>query len=299
MNRGIRPRLGSGRWAAGIVGFAMLVAGTVFVLDVGFARTPSGETDRARALPTRVEIIDLLGPLRGIPVPFLWSMIGHAGAQQNPRARRAPARLLTWFLPERPDVLYDLAWRRTYDDASLEEGAEAQVDSLLDALDLLDEAARNDPSDGTPLAWQGFHLVTRCADQEGAAARRRAFEQKTGIDPLELADRLLERAAERSDGIDWVRWQRATALETLAVGATTRGADADAAEYLVQAAELWADVEPGRAALLRRLAVAIRDGNQDPAKRLSRSDRSALAADFVFGRDASLWLDRIPSQDRD
>ena len=67
LNRGIRPRLGSGRWAAGIVGFAMLVAGTVFVLDVGFARTPSGETDRARALPTRVEIIAKgVGDLRGV-----------------------------------------------------------------------------------------------------------------------------------------------------------------------------------------------------------------------------------------
>lgn len=291
--------LGGGQRIAGILGFAMLAGGATLVLDVGIARPRSDETDRGFLLPTRVEIIDLLGPLRGVPVPFLWSMIGHAGTQQNPRARRAPARLLTWFLPERPDVLYDLAWRRTYDDASLEDGAEAQVDALLDALDLLDEAARTDPTAGTPLAWQGFHLVTRCADQEGAAGRRRAFEEKTGIDPLELADRLLRRAAERSTGIDWVRWQRATAIEMLAVGAATRGADDDAAEYLAQAAELWADVEPERGALLRRLAAAIQEGDVDPAKRLSRSDRSVLATDFVFGRDASLWLDRIPSQDRD
>ncbi len=263
------------------------------LLAAGLAVFWRGCTREERGLlPTRVECIDMLGPLRAVPIPFLWSEVGRATDKQDRRARRAPARLLSWFLPERPDFLYDLAWRRAYDDASAEADPRRQVEALIDALEILDEAATRPDADGLARAWQGFHLVTRCGDQEGGEARRRAFAEMTGSDPLDLASRLLEEAKRRAPDVNWVLWQRATALEFLATTALETALPDLAATRLEEAATAWASTGGAeRSSFLTRLARALRDRGEPAAAGLGPEDRNTLTGDFVFGRAARLWLE--------
>lgn len=238
--------------------------------------------------PQAAELVRLSGPLRGLAVPFAWTQLGNASARQNTRARRSPAWLLSCLLPERPEIAYDLAWERVYNDGALARDARGECETLLDALAILDEVAALDPENGAALAWQGFHLMTRCADQDGAQARRLAFEQLTGVDPIALADERLAEATRRSPNVNWTSWQRATALEFLAASNLESGTLASAAARLATAAELWKPSNPRRSSLLSRFSISLGPGS--PA--LAADDLERLRQDHVFGRQAASWLRR-------
>lgn len=255
-------------------------------------------------LPTSERLVTRFGPWRGLPVPLAWARIADAEESQNRRSYRSPAWLLSWLLPEEPSMLYELAWRRAYEDAALADDMQGQAAALLDGLAVLDLTARRPGERGNALAWQGFHLFARCGSLEGAEERRLAFQKLTGIDPLAMAQEKLREAGRASTEVDWARWLRAGIAELRASDFLAAGELLDAARSARAAAKIWGERKPARAGLLKNLATSLeadeasrtRDPSTHPtpeSSTLSDEECARLAQDPIFGRKAGPWLRRF------
>lgn len=271
--------------ARSIAGAALLASGLAMLAQ-----------DPPSSWPSATSVVPHAGPLRGLPVPFAWARFGAAEEEQNRRALRSPAWLLAWLIPEQPEMIYELAWRRAYDDAAFARDLRGQAEALVDALEILDFAASIRGQRGAALAWQGFHLHARCASLEGADARRAAFRDLTGLDPLVLAIQKLEEAQAYDARVDWPRWMQAS-TEEFRGAAAIEGEDWPLArDALRRAAEIWTSRKPARSALLGRLAAAVEAlAQQRPlhSATLSREDCELLTQDLIFGRKTARFVRRF------
>ncbi|PIE23932.1 MAG: hypothetical protein CSA62_05945 [Planctomycetota bacterium] len=215
------------------------------------------------------EILQSTGLLRGLAVPFLWTGLGDAAQKGELRQALNLGRLLLRVVPEYEMLWQALALRYAYQLPLAKSSPEREAGRLMEALVILEEAGRRWPHRAEPRSLAAFLLYDRCLGQGAAAqARRRAFEELSGLDTEQQAAKLLA-AAGRIRGaplaVDALAPQ--LALSTLA-----RGERQLAAQLLERAASLLAEFpEP------------------DPAERAEEEIRRQLYQRFAR------WLRENPS----
>ncbi len=225
--------------------------------------------------------LELTGPFRTLPLPFVWSAWNAANRRHDVAGIRATGRWLTWLSPQRRDLFLGHAWDLAHNLASLESSPERRARLLLEAVDLLDEGLRLHPRTWLFPAHAGFHLQT-CAEHDSALIP--VFQRLTGQDPLQLAKRYFQAARRLAPGIRWLAWQEALSDELSAVLAFLAG-DRQAASQQLRHAIALRTANPTRRALLERTAEAI----ERRLSRLPRDLSAKLRKDPVLSRIADRW----------
>ena len=184
------------------------------------------------------ELLQSTGLARGLAVPFLWSGLGEAIEEGELQQALGLGRLLLRVVPEYEMLWQALALRYAYQLPKSERRIEREAARLVEALVLLEEASRRQPTLADPQALAAFLLYDRCLGQnEEQRERRSAFEQMTGLDAEEQAAAALATAGQL----------RGTPLAVdalgpgLALSSLARGERRLAARLLERAAALLAE----------------------------------------------------------
>ena len=202
-------------------------------------------------------VLGLSGPLRGLPLPFLWSALQEADLNFAHDRRRAIARWMLWLMPERKDLFLGFAWWLAHDQTSIESDSALKATRLLEALELLEEGAARWPDDHEFPAMAGFHLRHRAAALEGGPALAKAFLEATGRNPNVVAGEYFDRARKLAPEIKWLSWYQAHARLLHAIDAFHAAKPAQAARELREGARLLEALNRDRARLCSDLATHL------------------------------------------
>ena len=261
--RALAPRV-----VSGLLGLALLALGTT--------RCSARRVDELR----EEHVLGLSGPLRGLPLPFLWNALQDAELVFAHDQRRAVARWMLWLMPERKDLFLGFAWWLAHNQTSIESDAALKATRLLEALELLEEGAARWPNDHEFPAMAGFHLRHRCDALEGGAEIAEAFFRATGLRANDKAREYIDRARKLAPQIEWLKWYQAHARLLRAIDAF-HGSDAERAVRELRAgAALLEPLDAERARLCRDLASQLETGQKPIPKQLE--DR--IRADHVLRR---------------
>jgi hypothetical protein len=240
--------------------------------------------------PDTAEIVRLCGPLRALPVPFLWLAWRHARRGNDLQMAAAIGRWLPWLLPERDDLFRAFALELAFDVAAQTSDVEQKARLLADALRLLEQGAELHP--GALEIARAAVLILRDRCMPGGSPDldpirlqvRAAFRRYTGRDPLELAQAWLQRARQAGKADPDLDWDLAILSQEVGLQQLVAGDRGRAAILFARAAEVLRERIPHRSARLAALSQTLAAGAA-----LDSSLRAWLIADPVLGRQPEIW----------
>ncbi|MFQ5503937.1 MAG: hypothetical protein ACE5F1_03965 [Planctomycetota bacterium] len=269
-----------------------LILGLLF-LGSGLALLGPRALDLARP-PTTAEVLQLSGPLRGLPLPFLWRAWGRTRSDNDAIGAAGIGHWISTLFPEREDLYLYFAWVHAYDLGALSRNDEERVGHLLDALALIERGLRQHPNSSRVPALAAFLLMDRCSGK----SMQETYRRLTGQEALRQAGRYLDRAARIAPLLRSQR-QLGEVLAYLLISSENYDVAADvlakAADSLRHSAQRW---RPGpdqakmlaRAERLEELGRTLsRLEHRELGDELGEPLRDWLIRDELFGRKPELW----------
>jgi len=262
---------------SGLLGLALVAAGAAVVAP------DAARLDRP---PRASELLRLTGPMRGLPLPFLWRAWGNAESRNKDRLAIGIGEWLAQWLPERLDLFLYFAWSHAYDLGHSATTAEAKARHMIDAIVLIEKARQAHPNSEEPALLAAFMLMDRSKQEDEAFAT--AFTELYGESPIELAGRYLATTSVATSK------EVSELAELLATRVLARGNLEIAAALLRRLVRGTGrkKLAPQRLAKIRELADLLDRAQAGKARfpaDLSPELRAWLIKDPLFGRNPGLW----------